>query len=197
MNKAHEPSAESHADLHSAQSALERGDLAAAQQHLDLAIQNRAPHSQTKRLSVAIQTAAQAQQRRSRGGGWGGFVVGIVGYLCLSIRQPLDWGLPLWSVLAFLLVPGLVGLVVGRVQGAMGTTAGSFGTAAKSAGKAMGLYTAVHLLLIGGPHSSGANTSQEFLAGLLSTLLFALIAGLAAGGVSATLVGVKVKERQV
>jgi hypothetical protein len=197
MRDDHEPSAESHAELQAAEKALERGDLAGAQQHLNLAIQHRAPHSQTARLSVAIQTAALAQGRRGRSGGWGGFAVGILGYLFLSLQQPLGWGLPLWGFLAFVLVPAVAGVVVGRSHRAAGTPGQSFRIAAKSVAKAMGLYTALHLLLIGGPHSAGADSVQEFLAGLLSTLLFALIAGLVAGAVSATVAGVGVKEPQI
>ena len=135
------------------------------------------------------------RQRGVRGGGWRGFAAALLAYLCLSLQPPLGWTLPLWIFLAFVFAPGLVGLVVGLQQRQAHAPGRSFWTAAKSAGTAMGLYTTLHLVLIGGPHSDGANLGQEILAGLLSILLFALIAGLAAGAVSAAVVGTRAKER--
>ncbi len=190
-------SAESHAEIVACEAALARGDLAAARQHLQLAAQHGAPANQTQWLSTAIQTAAQGQQSRVQGGGWLGFALAVVGYLCVSLQQPLGWTLPLWIFLAFLLVPGLVGLVVGRQQRAGRAPGRSFWSAAKSAGNAMGLYTALHLLLIGGPHSDGANIGEELIAGLLTIFVFALIAGLTAGAVSAAIVGIGAREPQI
>lgn len=187
--------ADSHAEVIATEHALARGDLAAAQRHLHLAVQHGAPAKQTHRLATAIQTAAQVQQRGVRGGGGRGFAVGIVAYLCLSLQQPLGWTLPVWIFLAFLLAPGLVGLTVGFKQRSAHAPMRSFWTAARSGGTAMGLYTTLHLLLIGGPHSDSANLGQELLAGLLSVFVFALIAGLAAGAVSAVVVGMRAKER--
>ncbi len=189
-------SAESHAEILATERALARGDMAAAQRHLNLAIHQGAPEKQTNWLAAAIETAAQLQQRRIRGGGWRGFGVAVVGYLCLSLQQPLGWTLPLWLFLAFLLVPGLVGLVVGQQQRQAHLPGRSFWAAAKSSGWAMGLYTALHLFRLGGPQSDSADLGQELLAGTLSLLLFALIAGLAAGTVSAMVVRSGAKEQQ-
>ncbi len=144
---------------------------------------------------TALKANRQAQANRRTGGGRG-LLVGVIGYLCVSLQQPLGWTIPVWGFFAFLLVPCLVGIAVGRSQKTARTTARAFWTAAKSGGTAMGLYTAVHLLLIGGPHSDGANSGQEFLAGLLTLFAFSLIAGFAAGAVSAAVVGVGAKERQ-
>lgn len=198
MRPPHDPaaSAESHAEVVATEAALKRGDLTAARQHLHLAVQLGAPGKQTHWLTTAIQTAEQVQQRRALGGGGRGFALAIVGYLCVSLQQPLGWTLPLWIFLAFLLVPCLVGLLIGRQQREGKAPGRSFWTAAKSSGTAMGLYTAIHLLLIGGPHSDGANIGEELIAGLLTIFVFALIAGITAGAVSATIVGIKAREAQ-
>jgi hypothetical protein len=192
-------SAESHAEVVETERALARGDLVAAQQHLHQAIQNGAPANQTQWLATSIQTAAEAQERRVQSGGWRGFTLAIVGYLCVSLQQPLGWTVPLWIFLAFLLVPCLVGLFVGLQQRTGHAPGRSFWTAARSCGTAMGLYTIVHLLLLGGPHSDAADKWQERIAGVLTTLLFTLVAGLVAGTVSAIIVGtgMRVKERQI
>lgn len=138
----------------------------------------------------------QGRQANRSDGGWRGFIVAILGYLCVSFQQPLGWGIPLWIFLAFLLVPTLTGLAVGLAQRGAGTPGRSFWTALKAAGKAIALYTIIHLLLIGGPHSDAADRGQERIAGVLTTLLFTLIAGLVAGTVSVLAGSVGVKERQ-
>jgi hypothetical protein len=188
-------STESHAEIVATERALARGDIAAARQHLHLAIQHGAPQNQTQWLATSIQTLAESQQRRVQGGGGRGIVVGFVGYLIVSLQQPLGWGQPLWIFLAFLLVPSMVGLAVGLQQKTAHAPVASFWNACRGCGTVMGLYSMLHLILIGGPHSDGANAGQELIAGLLTILLFALIAGLVAGTVSATIVGMRVKER--
>ena len=195
-NSAH-PGEESHAEILAAEAALARGDLVAARHHLHLAAQHGAQDKHIHKLTASIHAAAQVQEQRVHSGGGRAFVAAIVGYLCVSLQQPLGWTLPLWIFLAFLLVPCLVGLLVGLRQREGRAPGRSFWTAAKSAGIPMGLYTALHLILIGGPHSDGANAGEELIAGLLSVLVFALIAGLAAGAVSATIVGLRAREVRV
>jgi hypothetical protein len=190
------PDGGSHAEIVAAEAALARGDLAAARQHLQQAALHGAPDNQVQWLTTAIQTAADARQRRVQGGGWRGFGVAFIGYMCVSLQQPLGWGIPIWIFLAFLLVPALAGLATGLVRRGAGTAGGSFWTGFQSVGAAMALYTVVHLLLLGGPHSDAADRWQERIAGLLTTLLFTLIAGLVAGAASATAGSVGVKERQ-
>ncbi len=157
--------------------------------------QNSAAHHDPTRHGSMV--SPPPPSKSSGDGGWGGFIVAILGYLFLSMRQPLDWGMPLWGFLAFLLIPGLAGLVVGRAQRGAGTPGRSFWAGLKAAGKAIALYTICHLLLLGGPHSDSANRGQEWIAGLLTTLLFTLIAGLVAGAVSATVSSIGLKERQI
>ncbi|MCW3100403.1 MAG: hypothetical protein JWL77_6021 [Chthonomonadaceae bacterium] len=161
--------------------------------HHDPPHHNPAHHSPAHHEPVI---SAQERQQSRGDGGWRGFIVAILGYLFVSLQQPLGWGMPLWIFLAFLLVPGLAGLAVGFAQRGAGTPGRSLWTAIKSAGKAMALYTIMHLLLLGGPHSDSADRWQERIAGVLTTILYSLVAGLVAGAVSMTVSSIGVKERQ-
>jgi hypothetical protein len=185
-----------HAALEAARADLKRGDPNGAQRHLDVAAQYGAPESQTRGIATAIERIRITQVTRRGSGGWRGFWVAVLGYALISFQQPLGWGLALWGFLAFLLTPSLAGVVIGLYQRTAGTPSQSFWTAFKSVSKVMAFYTALHLILIGGPHSDKADAGQEFLAGLLSTIVFALIAGLVAGAVGAMIVGVRTKEQR-
>lgn len=177
-----------------ARDALKRGDLDMAQMHLDIAMTSGALPSQTEPVVKAIQAAKMARAANSRGGAWRGFWVALLGYLCIAIRQPLGWGMPLWIFLTFVLVPIVAGLVVGRYQKANGGQSQSFVMAFKGVGKAMALYTIMSLIFIGGSHSD-ADKWQERIAGILATALYFFITGLVAGATSMAVSGVQFKER--
>jgi len=194
-NEDHEAVEARRAAIRAARKDLKSGNLEAAQMHLDVAVQYGAQHSQTEPVAKAIQMARMARATNSRSGAWRGFWVAILGYLCLAFRQPLGWGMGLWIFLAFLLVPILAGLVVGRYQRNVGAPGQSFWMAFKGVSKAMALYTILSLIFIGGSHSDSADKWQERLAGILTTALFFLITGLVAGATSMAVSGVQLKER--
>lgn len=192
-----EVSSEAQEALRAAHEALDRGDPVVAQRHLDRAIQHHAPHHQVSRLSVQIQTATAAQRQRAKSSAKRGFWAALLCYLLISFKQPLGWGMPVWIFLAFLLAPGIVGLIVGLQQKILGSPGTSFWTGFKSAFWVVAFYTIFHLLMLGGSHSDAADRAQERIAGVLATLLYATVAGLVAGLVSAAVVFTSRKEQPV
>lgn len=145
----------------------------------------RRPRGQGFSHAVDPAAYAQALARRGRGAAWLGFWLGLLLYLLLSMQQPDGWRMPLWILLAFGIIPGLIGLLVGWKQGPEPTVPMKFWAGLKSAAWAMAFYaflnSTVLLVRLHQPDSNGA----RFLAVLLTTVVYALIAGCVSGAVSA------------
>jgi hypothetical protein len=128
---------------------------------------------------------AQSLKRRGRGAAWVGFWLGLLAYLLLSMQQPLGWGILVWVLLAFLIVPGLIGLLIGKKLGAEPTAPMKFWAGLKGVAWAMAFYAFLNpILLLGRLNVEGENGARLF-AVLLVTVVFALLAGGVAGLASA------------
>jgi hypothetical protein len=118
---------------------------------------------------------------------WVGFAAGIVGYLLLSYQQPAGWGEGLWAGFALLLVPAIAGFVVNRAQGQDRAPRQAFSAGMRAAGWAMLFYAFITLIVLARRVEGSGDGGQEFLAGLLVTVVYTLFAGTVAGIVNLTL----------
>ncbi len=121
-------------------------------------------------------------RKPGRASAWGGFCLGLLGYLLVSVREPLEWRMPVWIILAFVVVPGLVGWVAGLGQ--VPERGICFRAGLRTAGWAMFLYASLTLIVLSHRIPADAGSGQEFWAGLLVSVVYALLAGTVAGLVS-------------
>jgi hypothetical protein len=170
-----------HAALIACERALSGGHYREAERHLAHAAHLGASPQEVTRLGHAITEVHKAQNRRISSNYGKGLVLGFLGYLLLSVQQPLGWTLPLWILLAFLVIPGIVGVLIGSAHGPAQTAREIFRMGMKGAGWPMAFYTAVTLLILSPRLVRMENIGQEFLAGALVTLVYALLAGGVAG----------------
>src|SRR5690349_7232146 len=80
------------------------------------------------------------QAKRERGAVWMGFWLGLLAYLFLSLQQPLGWQMPVWILLAFLVIPGLIGLLQGWRLGTDSTASARFWVGMKGVFWPMAFY---------------------------------------------------------
>jgi len=111
----------------------------------------------------------------------GGAIVGLVGYTILSFRQPPEWHALLWAVLAFGVIPALIGLAVSRPAAARGSVVAASWWALIS----MLIYTGSGMIRAHVRLESNPDSGQVVLIGLFVSVVYGLAAGLVAAGVSA------------
>src|SRR5690242_10441516 len=87
------------------------------------------------------------------------FLLVCVGYGILSVIQPGEYGRFTWIALAFLMLPALIGAIVGNRAGD-GSTAGLFRQAFWPTGIAMFGYTAINLIVLRSRFSAGGSSGQ-------------------------------------
>ena len=117
-----------------------------------------------------------------------GFFLGIFLYVGLSFRTPLQWTQPVWFLLAFLVVPALVGLVNGLKKYKPRSAGQGFRMSFYAGAWAMFLYAGINMMIAHSRVGSGGNAAASLLAGLLVAIIYALIAGVVAGAVCAAIV---------
>lgn len=174
-------------EMLAAEAALAGHRYREALQHLAEAERLGATDNDVEHLRAAVRQAQATGNRRVRRSGWVGLAVGLLGYLLLSAEQPPGWTVPGWIFLAFLVVPGVVGLATGRLQGWEQPPGARFRAAMRAGGIAMALYTGFTLIVLRQRIHTNTDSGQIFLAGCLVTLVYAVLAGLVAGFVSARL----------
>jgi hypothetical protein len=153
--------------------------------HLGEAKRLGAPHHDLQRLAEAIQRARGQADRSARWSVLAGLGAGILGYGILSFQQPPGWTVPVWAVLAFLVVPGMAGWATGRLLGRDRLPRDRFRAGVSAGGLAMALYTAITLIVLQQRIHTEIGSGQTFLVGCLVTLVYAALAGVVAGLVSA------------
>src|SRR6266849_4253944 len=136
------------AEIIAAESALGRKRFLEAQQHLVEAERLGASRHEVERLRSAAVSAVRRQAQRGRLAPWGGFGIGVAGYLVLSIQPPPGWTVPVWAILAFLVVPGIIGYVTGRWQGLDQEARTRFWAGVRAGGGAMALYSGLSLIAV-------------------------------------------------
>lgn len=127
-----------------------------------------------------LQEAHEQQRQHARARAWQGFALACLGYLILAFQQPTEWGMILWAVLAFLVVPVGAGVFV-AFQTAESAMRARFFTGLRIGAWAMGIYTGIELCLVHSRIGSNPNTGAVFLVGSFVTLIYALLAGNACG----------------
>ena len=143
-------------------------------------------HSQSSgsggRRGSGVPSALRAQRPAERAGGFGlGLLLAIVGYLVLALRQPSAWGMPVWALLAFAVVPAGAGWLAGRGRIGGSEFRECFRAGAWPAAIAMALYAGITLIVLHTRVSSGANGGSVFLVGVFVALVYAAAAGPVAG----------------
>jgi hypothetical protein len=167
--------------------ALAGGRYHEARQHISELKRLHGSQHDIARLTKTVDAGLAGQKKKSGKASWIGPLVAIAGYLVLSFRQPPGWTLPLWAILAFVVVPGLTGYAVGKLLGPETAPGARFRSAMWGAGFAMFFYTAISLILLRVRiDSDGGSTVVQV--GFFVTCLYTLLAGTVAGFVSAKLV---------
>lgn len=172
--------------MEAAKLALVRKRYDEAKRLLTEAEQSGATRSQTHRLRQAIQTQEAHQEKMARNSLWVGLLLGGFAYLILFFLPftPRD---AVWIVAALLAVPGLMGGVIGRLMGFDAGAGLRFRKAAKVCGFVMFGYTFVSLIWQRSRFEIGSELGQVFLVWLLVATVYAILAGVVAGLVSAKL----------
>ncbi len=108
------------------------------------------------------------------------FWCAAAGYLLVALQQPRGWGLAVWALLAFVLVPGFAGLVGGLKVGRVGTRQAHFRQAYWAVAWAMAGYTGLNLLILRA-RFTGSGFAGALLVWILVTAVYATAAGVVAG----------------
>ncbi len=175
-----------HQELIAAENALRKGRYDEADRHLNAAAHAGAPPERISDLGRKLRYARAHHAVRVKKSVRIGSLLGIGGYLLLSVKSPLGWGQTVWEALAFLVIPALMGLLIGRRHAGERTPGAAFADGLKAGLMAMALYASVHLISSGCALDKDAgDAGEEFVAGLFTFVLFSLLAGLVSGLISA------------
>jgi len=108
------------------------------------------------------------------------FWFAAAGYLLVALQQPRGWGVAVWAVLAFLLVPGLAGLVGGLKVGRVGTRKAHFRQAYWAVAWVMATYAGLNLMILRA-RFTGSGFGGALLVWVFVTAVYATVAGIVAG----------------
>jgi hypothetical protein len=168
--------------------ALAAGRYHEARQHIGELKRLHGSHHDIARLTKAVDAGLAQQKKRSKKTAWIGPLVAIVGYLILATRQPFGWTIPVWTVLAFLVVPGLTGYTVAKLLGPETAPGARFRSAMWGTGFAMFFYTVISLMIVRARIGGDAGSSQAAVVVFFVASIYTVLAGAVAGLVSAKLV---------
>jgi hypothetical protein len=185
MRPPDEVKARQEAELDEAEEDIASGDLDEARAHVAEAAELGASRRDITRLSRAVATEAKARDRRARRSRWMGAGVSIAAYAVLSFHQPHEWGQLTWVVLALVVVPGVVGWLIGRAHGPGSPRGLRFRRSLAPAAAPMALYTAIWLMVLRSRIGSGGSSGEVFLVGVFVTAVYAGVAACVAGGAAA------------
>lgn len=166
--------------------ALKQGRHDVAAQHLQTAAKHGADHGHVAREGARIKAAKAAHDRRVKASVRWGFFIALIGYLIVSSRQPLGWKIPVWTILIFLVIPGLVGLFVGLRHRGERAMDKAFWDGLRSVLWAMAIYATMNIVILAG-HLGKDSTQMagEDMAAFVTVVVFSVAAGAVAGIVSA------------
>jgi hypothetical protein len=172
------------AELNACERAVAAGRYLEATRHLAQAASLGASPHEISQHGEAIRRAERARGHQNRSFGWVGPAIGILGYLLLSLQQPLEWTQPVWILAAFVLIPALVGVAIGRLQVRGKPAFAAFWTGMKTGCVVMGLYTAITLMVLVHRLARPDGGEQELPVILVVTVVYALLAGAVTGSAS-------------
>lgn len=173
-------------ELQAAERALNAGKFDEAERLLDLAAHGGATPLHISDLGRRVRAARIAHESHVGSSVWFGFFIALIGYAVVSSRQPDGWTKPVWLVLALAVVPGVAGLFVGRRHAGERSRAHAFMDGLKSGIWAMACYSGFNLLILADKLQKEASQSfDEYVAALLTVIVFSAIAGGVSGLISA------------
>lgn len=175
-----DPTQAAREELAAAQAALAAGRLQDARRHLAEAERwGTSPESQRLRRSVA--EAAQRGARQAGQSVWQGLAVAAGAYFVLGLQQPPRWTVPIWALLAFAVIPGVVGFLVGRRQGQTSNPKANFWKGFWVVDVPMFVYASIAMMVAHSRVGSETDAGQTFLAGWFVAVADAALAGAVAG----------------
>ena len=169
-------------DIGEARKALADGDFARARAHLAVARQEGADETTLRALLDEIDEAEGAITKSSSAHILWAIMLALIAYVVLSLQSPANWGMPVWVLLAFIVVPIVIGVLSAMSVPPHAEKGDRFKRAMGVATLAMAIYATVGLILSErkmGTHSLQA--TQVFTAGMVVVVVYALIAGFVAG----------------
>jgi len=172
-------------EIAAADAALDAGRFRLASRHIAAAERGGGWSSEIGRLQKRLADIEEQHDRQASQGVWQGFAAGAIGYLLLGMQEPPEWTMPVWGVCAFLLIPGLVGFVVGRKHSLDDFPKARFLKAFGIASMVMFVYASIAMMIAHSRVGSGSDAGQELLAGLLTATVSAAAAGGVAGAACA------------
>ncbi len=185
------------AEMVAAERALARGDFDEARAHLSDAERLGVQAKQIRDLRNSISRAEKGLPTRIRRSFWKGFFLSALCYIILAFRQPTGWTIPVWSALAFLLVPAAAGYLTGRAQGMSARPQDRFRSAMWATAWPMFFYTLLSLIVLRMRVQSGPDAGQLFMIVTLLSFIYAAAAGLVAGLAGSKLAWVASHRRSV
>lgn len=180
MNPPDEQKANLEHAIHLAELAMAQKRFQLAQHHLAEAQKIPGSHAEVQRLEKALTVLEAERTKRANGSGCLGFFAAAAGYLLLAVQSPSGWGFPVWAVLLLLVVPLIVGTLVGRLQGPDSPQRKRFRTAFRVVGWAMFFYAGIALFLAAGRVQSVSRT-QRLPVLLFVLFVYCLFAGIVSG----------------
>jgi hypothetical protein len=178
-------------ELRGAEKALQEGRYDAAEHLLDLAAHAGATPLHISDLGRRVRAARAKHELGVRSSVRISFFVALIGYAVLSAKQPLGWTMPVWFGLAFVAIPGIAGLVVGRRHAGERSRKLAFSDGLRGGACAMACYTGLHVFMLAeNLQKDNSQLVDEWVAAFIAIIVFSVIAGLVAGvaSVAASLV---------
>jgi ABC-type transport system involved in cytochrome c biogenesis permease subunit len=171
-----------HQELRDAEKALQESRFDTAEHLLDMAAHAGATPLHISDLGRRVRAARAMHDRGVRGSVRVGFLIALAGYLILSARQPLGWTPSVWIVLAFVVIPGVAGLFVGRRHAGTRTRSLAFYDGVRSGVYAMACYSAIHIFtLANNLEKDNSQLVDEWAAAFIVVIVYSIIAGGVAG----------------
>lgn len=177
--------ADSHREIAAADAALDAGRYRIASRHIAEAERWGGASPETARLQDRLNDFVEQQSREAGRGVWSGLAAGTVGYLLLGTQEPPEWTMPVWGLCAFVLLPGLIGFVIGRKQSLDDFPKARFRQGFLVTASVMFCYASIAMIAARNRIGSASDMGQEMLAGTLAAAVFAALAGCVAGAVCA------------
>jgi hypothetical protein len=163
--------------------AVKMGNYLAAYEELGHVDPSSQYAEEVKNLREKIREIEQADLKDASRAPWAGFGVGVLLYLLLSIRTPTQWTGPVWIALAFFVIPIIAGYFTAWYYGFRCDRGERFVPAALAGGLAMVVYSIINLLVARYriAEGAGSDVGGQYLAELIVTVAYGLIAAIVAG----------------